>query len=117
MDKALETDWYYRNGTHAGPIENANEVKASLSLHQLEFILEVRYAWAGCAVDNFYLSYTIQGDVNHEGFVNVLDLNRMGKAYGSSPGLPNWDVYCDINDDKIIDKYDLEIVSKNYGQG
>lgn len=118
IEGALTTRW--ENGWCSDelldPIPNADAVRKSLTLYQLEFILEVNHAWAGCAVDNFYLAYHVEGDVNYEGSVDVFDLDRFGKAYGSSPGSPNWDICCDVNDDKVIDSDDLEAIGDNYGR-
>lgn len=40
----------------------------------------------------------------------------IGKAYGATPGAPNWDEEADINYEGIIDIYDLAIVGENYGK-
>jgi len=58
----------------------------------------------------------IPGDVNNDGIVGVLDLFRVSKAYGSTSGNPSWDPDCDINRDNIIDRFDLEIISANWGK-
>lgn len=72
------------------------------------------------SIDKTLIHGTVQvkipGDVNGDRIVNILDLAALGKAYGSSPGSPNWNPQADINSDLIIDVLDLAILSKNYGK-
>jgi len=121
IEEALITDWKYWDETlkewvYVGPIANPDEVRASLTLCQLEFILEVKYAWAGCAVDNFYLAYTLLGDVDSDGVVDASDLSNLAEAYGSTPENPQGNPNCDVNEDGIVDILDLRILGKNYGE-
>ena len=59
---------------------------------------------------------TIMGDVDGDGAVGTSDLSDLNEAYGSEPGDPNWDVYCDLNDDDKIDASDLFNLAQNYGK-
>lgn len=59
---------------------------------------------------------TVLGDINGDLSVNVSDLSDAGKAYGSTPNSPSWNPEADINNDGIVDKSDLEILSNHYGQ-
>ena len=58
----------------------------------------------------------IEGDINHDGIVDVLDLIIVCSAYGSNPNKPNWNPNADLNNDNTIDIYDLIIVASHYGQ-
>ena len=58
---------------------------------------------------------TILGDVDGDGAVGTSDLIAFSDAYGSEPGDPNWNPYCDFSDEKI-DASDLFDLSKNYGE-
>ena len=58
----------------------------------------------------------IQGDVNGDELVDVFDVTAIGKAYGSSPGSPNWNPEADINGDLIVDAADLATYNGNYGK-
>lgn len=58
----------------------------------------------------------IQGDVDDNCWVNILDLSIVGKAYGSTPGSPNWDERADLNNDWSINIFDLSLVGKNFGK-
>jgi hypothetical protein len=66
---------------------------------------------------NGFFEYTqIQGDVNADCIVDVFDLFQMGKAFGAVLGQPNWDSYCDINNDNVIDDIDLSTEEADYGK-
>ncbi len=64
------------------------------------------------------------GDIDHnitDNYYNVdiSDLIRLGKAFGSTPSDSRWDPYCDLygpggNSDGIINVFDLARVGKNY---
>lgn len=55
------------------------------------------------------------GDVNRDGVIDDKDLALLRAAYGSTPGMPNWNPDCDLNGDGKVDLKDLAIASKNYG--
>jgi hypothetical protein len=58
---------------------------------------------------------TIPCDVNGEGKVDVGDLFEMGKAYGATPAMPNWNPNCDLYEDGMIYTPELSDLSDNYG--
>jgi len=66
------------------------------------------------AKDGFF-QYPV-GDVNGDGIVSVLDLSAVGEAYGTAPGMTNWNSNCDFNKDDKVDVFDLFDQSKNYGE-
>lgn len=53
----------------------------------------------------------LQGDVNGDGVVNVLELARVGAAFGSSLGSPNYDA--DLDKDGAVNVLDLVLVEAN----
>jgi PKD repeat protein len=55
-------------------------------------------------------------DVNRDGKVDIKDILLVAKAYGSTPGAPNWDPRCDVNGDGKVDIKDILIVAKHYGE-
>jgi hypothetical protein len=59
---------------------------------------------------------TIPGDLNGDFQVNLQDLVILAKAYGSTPGAPNWNPNADIKGDGIVDLADLVILAQHYGQ-
>ena len=65
---------------------------------------------------------SIVGDVNADWKVDVKDVYKVAKNYGTCepPELPSWDPIwgpiCDINNDKKVDVKDYYIVCKHYGE-
>jgi len=55
-------------------------------------------------------------DVNGDGKIDLKDVYRVAKAYGSFPGHPRWDPACDFNKDNKVDLKDYYPVCKNYGK-
>ena len=66
--------------------------------------------------NDFTLRIKIPGDINGDDQANVVDLNSLGKVYGSTPTDPNWNPDADINQDGVIDGSDLALLSDNYGK-
>jgi len=58
----------------------------------------------------------LPGDVNGDGIVNILDLTRVGIAFGSYPGHPKWDPWADLNRDNKVNVLDLSLVGINFGK-
>jgi len=67
-------------------------------------------------ISNSMFTATIQGDINGDLIVNLLDIFALGKAYGSIHTSPNWNPNADINNDLVINALDLDILNKNYGK-
>jgi len=62
----------------------------------------------------------IPGDVNGDGYVEMMDYWVLSQAYGSQPGDPNWNPYADIYPppygDDMIEMMDYWVVSQHYGE-
>jgi len=58
----------------------------------------------------------LRGDINHDGVVDIHDLLILARAYGSTPGAPNWNPGADLNKDGIVNLLDLQILANNYGK-
>ena len=56
----------------------------------------------------------IQGDVNGDGFVNFIDLGRVGAAFLTGIGNPAYDPEADLNNDGAINFLDLGLVGANF---
>ncbi len=69
--------------------------------------------------DNYPLIYPngyVPGpDFNNDGIIDIFDLVRLALAYGSMPGMPNWDPYVDLNQDGTIDIFDIVVVALRFG--
>ena len=56
------------------------------------------------------------GDINGDGVIDIVDLNIVGKAYGSFEGDPEYDPEADINNDGHVDMRDVVVIGRNYGK-
>jgi len=63
-----------------------------------------------------YLSWTgvnPKGDANGDGTVDLTDADIVSAAFGSMPGMPNWNLAADLNQDNRVNGQDLFLVGKN----
>jgi len=60
--------------------------------------------------------YVPSPDFNNDGIIDIFDIVRMALAFGSIPGMPNWDPYVDLNQDGTIDIFDLVVVALRFGE-
>jgi parallel beta-helix repeat protein len=67
-------------------------------------------------MDGIDLAYTVFGDINGDGKVNILDIAAVAKCFGTTPGHPRWDPVCDINYDFIVNILDIAAVAKQFGK-
>jgi len=58
---------------------------------------------------------SISTDVNGDGVVNILDMNVLAIAFGSYPRHLKWNPRADVNDDDLVDIFDLMRVAQDYG--
>lgn len=64
-----------------------------------------------------YRSFVVPpGDVNDDYIVDIFDLVHIGKRYGTTPGIAEFDFDLDFNDDFEIDIYDLTTIGANLGE-
>jgi ABC-type transport system substrate-binding protein len=57
---------------------------------------------------------TYCGD-NIDFFVDMRDISRAARAFGSFPGHPRWDPCCDVNDDFFVDMRDISAIARKFG--
>jgi len=55
------------------------------------------------------------GDVNRDGLIDILDVELIQEAWGSTPGDPNWNPDADLNQDGIVNMNDMIICVANQG--
>ena len=55
-------------------------------------------------------------DINGDHVVNILDLTRVGIAFGSTPTSSNWNPGADLNRDNAVNILDLVTVAINFGR-
>ncbi len=59
----------------------------------------------------------LPADVNRDGQMDAADLAAVAAAFNSPAGGPNWNEDADLNDDGIVDIFDLVLVGRNFGGG
>jgi len=62
-----------------------------------------------------YETFHKLGDVNRDGIIDDRDLVLLKAAFGSKPGMPNWNPDCDLNGDGVVDIRDVTTASTHYG--
>jgi hypothetical protein len=86
----------------------------SYGIHTL--ILYANDTAGNMGVSNFVnFTFTILGDLNGNGEVDLPDLTIWGTAFGSEPGYPNWNPIADLNGDDIVNIFDGVIIGTAYG--
>jgi len=55
------------------------------------------------------------GDVNGDCKVDIVDLAKVGAAFGSTPSSPNWNPAADLDHNGKVDIVDLVIVASRFG--
>jgi hypothetical protein len=56
------------------------------------------------------------GDINREGHIDSTDYDILAAAWGTSPGMPGWNPDADLNEDLVIDMWDMNILAFNFGK-
>lgn len=67
-------------------------------------------------IDDYTVRIKIPGDINGDDTVDIFDLALLGRAYGSTPGAPNWNAEADLNQDNIVNVVDLAFLGENHGK-
>jgi len=62
------------------------------------------------------ITVRLYADVNGDGRVDLKDLALVVRAFGSTPGSPNWNPYADINGDGVVNMKDIALVIRNFGK-
>jgi len=58
----------------------------------------------------------IKTDLNFDGYVDMSDISKAAKAFGSYPGHYRWDPMADLNADNKVDIKDIAPIAKNFGK-
>lgn len=53
-------------------------------------------------------------DLNDDGEVDILDIAAAANSFGSSPGHPRWNPMADVNEDNVVDLFDLVLIAINF---
>jgi parallel beta-helix repeat protein len=58
----------------------------------------------------------IEGDVNHDAVVNIMDGVIVAVAFGTKPNDPKWNSHADLNEDEIINIIDVVMWAVHFGE-
>jgi parallel beta-helix repeat protein len=58
----------------------------------------------------------LQGDVDGNGLVSMQDASWIAAVFGSQQGTLDWDPDADLNNDRLLDIFDVVIVGVNFGK-
>lgn len=58
----------------------------------------------------------LQGDINQDSTVDILDAIIIANSFSSQPGTSRWNPKADLNSDGIVDIYDAIPLANNYGK-
>jgi hypothetical protein len=62
------------------------------------------------------IQVSIQGDVNADGIVNIIDISIAARAFGTRLGDPKWNANADVNEDGMINIIDVSAIAREYGK-
>lgn len=65
---------------------------------------------------NFFDVFFMAGDADGDNEVTIGDFALLSSAFGSSPGMPNWNPMCDFECDDEITIGDYALLSQNFGE-
>jgi plastocyanin len=64
----------------------------------------------------FQVQTTLATDIDGNGKVNIVDIAKVAKAFGSKLGDSNWNPIADLNSDNEVNIVDVALVAKDYGK-
>jgi peptide/nickel transport system substrate-binding protein len=62
-----------------------------------------------------FVAKTLVGDLTGTGIVDIYSAIALAEAYGSTPGMTNWNPLADIKNDGIVDIFDAVALAENFG--
>ncbi len=91
-----------------------------LTLYDVKLADNVAHVFSKAAVNGHYeISHALPslvGDINGDGVVDIFDALVLARAFGTSPGQPQWNILADINNDGQIDIFDAIMLGSHFGQ-
>ena len=61
-----------------------------------------------------FSNVVLQGDLNDDGIVDIMDVSIAAVAFGATPDNPRWNAKADLNFDGVIDVLDLVLIIVNF---
>jgi hypothetical protein len=85
-------------------------VSANASIVQYEYNTTKNYM-----TSKVKIMIKMLGDVNGDGVINILDVTLIGAAYGSRPGMKNWNPEADLLNNGFVSILDMVTCTSKYG--
>ena len=64
--------------------------------------------------NGLFSNVVLQGDLNGDGIIDILDVSTAAVAFGATPDNPRWNAKADLNFDGVIDVLDLVMIILNF---
>jgi len=58
----------------------------------------------------------ITPDVNRDGVLNIIDIAKVARSFGSSPGHENWNPTADLDENERINIVDISMAAREFGR-
>jgi parallel beta-helix repeat protein len=58
----------------------------------------------------------LQGDINYDAVINILDISTIAKAFSTNSGDAGWNAKCDLNEDGAINILDISKAASSFGR-
>jgi predicted lipoprotein with Yx(FWY)xxD motif len=62
-----------------------------------------------------YIQISIQGDINGDGTINIIDVSMAARTFGAKPNEPSWNANADMDEDGQVNIVDLTMIAKGFG--
>jgi hypothetical protein len=121
----------------SGLIERLNELKDSFAANQITLgdlyvnackrakevdagyqngdVLKAHYNDSKKKPNPLFNTVFFEGDITHEGMVNILDISKTARAFGTKPGYSNWDPEADVDKSREINIVDIAKIAVKFG--
>jgi hypothetical protein len=74
------------------------------------------YYYEVLVTNSFKFTFSLIGDTDGNGVVDIYDAIVLASAYNSVPGGPRWNSKADLNQDDIVDIYDAILLASHFGE-
>jgi hypothetical protein len=102
-------------GSFTLPIEMGTyDLLIKVEGHLQKGIANVEISEEGGQVD---MGSFINGDINGDNYINILDASVLNSSYGLTTGMSNFNDTSDLNCDGMVNILDASILNANYGTG
>jgi hypothetical protein len=98
-------------------VEADNVLNSTLHLYDVELVNSTGQSLPFTTADGSFtnVQYSIY-DIGHFGIVGIQDAILAAKAFGSSPGDPNWNPAADVLGHGVVDIFDIIAICSHFGE-